>query len=71
MMNLSKATLSMIAVRLVVVALGAGFVGVKLGRRSEYNEPCCHIPSRRNIVVSAQEMLGLASFHSQFDQDKW
>ncbi len=71
MMNLSEATLSMIAVLLIAVALGAGFVGVKLGIQYELNQLCCQIPRRRNIVVSAKEMLGLANFYSELGQDKW
>jgi FkbM family methyltransferase len=72
MIKLSKAALSTIAMLLVAVALSSGFVGVKLGERYEYNGLCCQIPKyRRKIVVSAKEVLGLATFHSEFGQDKW
>jgi FkbM family methyltransferase len=56
---------------LVAVALSSAFIGVKLGMQYELNELCCQIPSYRRIVVSAKEMLRLATFHSQIGQDKW
>jgi hypothetical protein len=70
--QLSKAALSVIAVLLVAVALGSGFVGVKLGVRYQINALCCQIPTRsQRLVVSAKEILGLATFYSQMGQDKW
>src|SRR6516164_1783859 len=56
---------------LVAVALSSGFVGVKLGGQYERNAICCQIHRGRGIVVSAKEMLGLATFPSQIGQDKW
>jgi Methyltransferase FkbM domain len=67
----SKAALSMIAVLLVVVALGSGFVGLKLGVRYQMNAECCQLPLSRSLGVSAKEKLGLATFYSQWGQDKW
>jgi hypothetical protein len=67
----SKAALSMIAVLLVVVALGSGFVGLKLGVRYQMNAECCQLPLSRSLVVSAKEKLGLATFYSEWGQDKW
>jgi hypothetical protein len=61
----------MIAVLLVLVALGSGFVGEKLGVRYEMNAECCQLPLSRSLVVSAKEKLGLATFYSQMGQDKW
>ena len=69
--TLSKAALSMIAVLLVAVALGSGYVGGKLGARSQINAECCQIPLSRSLVVSAKEKLGLATFYSDMGQDKW
>ena len=66
--TLSKAALSML---LVAVALGAGFVGLKLGARYQINAECCQMPLSRSLVVSAKEKLGLAKFYSQMGQDKW
>jgi hypothetical protein len=68
---LSKAILSMIAVLLVAVALGSGFVGLKLGARYQINAECCQISPSRSLVVSAKEILGLATFYSQMGQDRW
>src|SRR4249920_4273129 len=65
MIRLSKTALSMILVLLVIVALGSGFVGAKLGMQSKLNELCCQ------IVLSAQEIQGVATFYSQMGQDKW
>jgi hypothetical protein len=69
--TLSKAALSMIAVLLVAVALGSGFVGLKLGVRYQINAECSQLPLSRSLVVSAKEKLGLATFYSQMGQDKW
>jgi hypothetical protein len=68
---LSKAILSMIAVLLVAVALGSGFVGLKRGARYQINAECCQISPSRSLVVSAKEILGLATFYSQMGQDRW
>ncbi len=69
---LSKAALSMTAVLLVAVALGSGYVGAKLGAQSKLNALCCQIPTRsQRFVVSAKEILGLATFYSDIGQDKW
>jgi len=68
---LSKAALPMIAVLLVAVALGSGFVGLKLGVRYQMNKECCQLSLSRSFVVSAKEKLGLATFYSQMGQDKW
>lgn len=62
---------TVIAVLLVVVALGSGFIGLKLGVRSEINAKCCQIPLPRSLVVSAKEKMGLVAFHSTMGQDKW
>jgi FkbM family methyltransferase len=70
MIKLSRAALSTIAMLLVAVAL-SGFVGVKLGKKIERNKLCCQIPDPRRTVVSAKEMLRLATFYSQIGQDKW
>jgi Methyltransferase FkbM domain len=67
----SKAALSMIAVLLVAVALGSGFVGLKLGVRYQMNKECCQLSLSRSFVVSAKEKLGLVTFYSQMGQDKW
>ena len=67
MLKFAKAQLSL----LVAVALGSGFVGVMFGRQLEYNGQCCLIPRGRRVVLTAKEILGLATFHSENDQDKW
>jgi FkbM family methyltransferase len=71
MIKLSKAALSTIAVLLVAVALGSGFVGMKFGEQYVLNEVCCQISRKRSMFVTAKEMLGLATFYSQIGQDKW
>jgi len=69
--TLSKAAHSLVAVLLVAVALGAGFVGAKLGSRYQINASCCQIPPSHSLVVSTKEILGLTTFYSQSGQDKW
>ena len=63
--------IAVIAVLLVAVALGSGYVGLKLGVRSQKNAECCQLPLARSLVVSAKEKLGLATFYSQMGQDRW
>jgi hypothetical protein len=60
-----------IAVLLVAVALGSGFIGLKIGWWGQIQAACCQIPLFRSIVVTAKEKLGLVTFHSQAGQDKW
>ncbi|HEX9270958.1 MAG TPA: hypothetical protein VGA01_01955, partial [Candidatus Binatia bacterium] len=55
MIHLSKAALSMIAVLLVALALGSGFIGAKLGMQYKLNELCCQISPSRSLVVSAKK----------------
>jgi methyltransferase FkbM-like protein len=72
MIRLSKTALSIIALVLVVVALGAGFfVGLKFGWRYQIDAECCQLPLSRSLVVSVKEKLGLVTFYSQDRQDKW
>jgi FkbM family methyltransferase len=66
--TLSKAALSMIAVLLVAVS---GFVGLKIGIRYQIDAECCQLSLSRSLVVRAKEKLGLATFYSQWGQDKW
>jgi FkbM family methyltransferase len=59
-------------VLLVSVALGSGYIGVKLGSRYQRNVLCSQIPARYPaLMVGAKELLGLERSYSQFGQDKW
>ena len=70
--QLSKvALLVVIAVLLVAVAVGSGFVGAMLWTQYQVNASCCQIPLSQSLIVSAKEILGLATFYSQMGQDKW
>jgi Methyltransferase FkbM domain len=70
--QLSKAALSVvIAMFLVAVAMGSAFVGATLWARYQFNASCCQIPLSQSLIVSAKEILGLATFYSQMGQDKW
>jgi len=69
--TLSKTALSMIAVLLVAVALGSGYVGLKLGVRYQIDAECCQLPLSRSLLVTAKEKLGLVTFYSQTGEDKW
>jgi len=60
-----------IAVLLVVVVLGSGFVGATLGADYEKNQLCCQLSAFQSLIVSAKERLGLVTFYSQIGQDKW
>ena len=69
MTNRSRAGL--LAVLVAGVALVSGVFGAAVGRRYQTNTWCCGVPAYRNILLSVQEALGLASFPSQIGQDKW
>jgi FkbM family methyltransferase len=69
--TLSNAALSMIAVLLVAVALGVGFVGLKFWVHYRIDAECCQLPLSRSLVVTAKEKLGLVTFYSQTGEDKW
>jgi FkbM family methyltransferase len=70
--QLSKtARLIIIAVFLVAVAMGSGFGGAILWARHQFNASCCQMPLSQSLIVSAKEILGLATFYSQMGQDKW
>jgi FkbM family methyltransferase len=70
--RLSKAALLVItAVLLIAVAVGSGFVGSMLWARYQVNASCCQIPLSQSLIISAKEILGLATFYSQMGQDKW
>jgi FkbM family methyltransferase len=70
-MQVSKTTLLMTAVFIVTIALGSGYVGLKLGRQNQKDADCCLLPLSRSLVVSAEEALGLVTFYSSMGQDKW
>jgi len=69
--SLSKAALSMIALLLVVVALGSGYLGVKLEVWHQKYASCCQLSLLRSIATRAKEILGFAKSYSQTGQDKW
>ena len=61
MNQLSKAALSIIGVLFVAVALVSGYVGTQVGASQKVNVFCCQLSPFRSLVVSAKEILGLAS----------
>lgn len=70
-MQLSKTALAMGAVFPAAVALGAGYVGVRIGARYQRDADCCQLSLTRSVVVLAKEKLGSVAFNSQMGQDKW
>jgi hypothetical protein len=67
----ARTTAALVAMLVLVVAVASGAFGLAVGRRYQTNAFCCHVPDRRNIVLSLKETLGLVSFPSQIGQDKW
>ena len=46
----------------------------RLRQRAErfaLNQECCQLPFTRNVVVTANELLGRVTYPSQIGQDKW
>jgi FkbM family methyltransferase len=56
---------------LLAVAAAAVYIGVPFSARFSANQACCRLPFARNVVVTAQELRGLAFYPSQIGQDKW
>src|SRR5262245_10888680 len=69
--QLSKAVVLMIIVVLLGAVALAGYVGLKLGVRSQIDAECCQLPLSRSLIVRAKEKLGSVTFYSQMGQDKW
>lgn len=55
----------------VVVAVAAYYVAGPFGAQFEANQECCQLPFSRNVMVTANELLGRATYPSQIGQDKW
>jgi FkbM family methyltransferase len=55
----------------VFLATAVGLAGLRVRPHFNENRRCCGMSFGRNVVVSAQEALGLKPSYSQFGQDKW
>jgi FkbM family methyltransferase len=53
------------------VGLAVATFDEPFAQRFRENAACCQMPAWRNTVVSAREVLGLATYPSQSGQDKW
>ena len=69
--SLTKGVLAIMALLLITVALGSGFVGLKLGVRYHADAECCSIPLSRSLILSVKEKLGLTRFHAGLGEDRW
>lgn len=68
---MKRFVLAVVAV-LTLVAIAAGMrYGRPMLERIEANRACCQIPLVRNILVSAAELSGRATYPSEIGQDKW
>jgi FkbM family methyltransferase len=66
----SRAVLSVLVV-LVAMAIAAALVAPRFITQFAANQTCCQIPFARNVLVTANELLGRATYPSQIGQDKW
>jgi FkbM family methyltransferase len=56
----------------LLVAIGAGSVGMRAGIRYKNNDNCCRMPKMHNAILSLKEAVGLQTrSYSQILQDKW
>lgn len=62
---------ALVALLVAAVAIGSAYFGMRVGRTFAFNQMCCNIPQRHNLVVSIREQLGLLTFPSQIGQDRW
>ena len=64
---------ALVALGIVLVAAVAAAFYAAPPFRAQFtaNQVCCQIPFARNIVVTANELLGRATYPSQVGQDKW
>jgi FkbM family methyltransferase len=71
---MSRSKLAVWGVLLLVVlgALGAAaYMAPSFSAQFALNQTCCRVPFARNVVVTANELWGRASYPSQIGQDKW
>ena len=66
----SRALLATLVIVLLVV-VAAALVAPRFSTQFAVNQVCCQIPFGRNVVVTANELLGRVSYPSQIGQDKW
>jgi Methyltransferase FkbM domain len=55
----------------IISSLSAGYLGFKVGPIYDKNRQCCETPHFANLFLSLKEALGLVTFNSQMDQDRW
>jgi FkbM family methyltransferase len=65
--------LTLIAVvALVCVSVASAYIGLRAGIRVRQNLECCHMPTRRNVILSFKEALGFRRrYYGEHLQDKW
>jgi FkbM family methyltransferase len=68
---LSKSVAVAGGVSVVVLAAAAYFVAVPFRAQFAANQECCLLPFASNVRVTANELLGRATYSSQIGQDKW
>lgn len=66
-----RALLGVFVLVVLVVAAVSVYVAPRFTEQFHANEDCCQIPFGRNVVVTANELLGRVSYPSQIGQDKW
>ena len=49
----------------------AAYVVPSFSAQFALNQTCCQVPFARNVVVTANELLGRVTYPSQIGQDKW
>ena len=71
MKNSSRAILGAIIVVVIGTVAVAIYAAPRFRAQFAANQVCCQIPFARNVVVTANELLGRATYPSQVGQDKW
>ena len=56
---------------LVLIAVGVGLSAAPFRAQFALNQECCQLPFARNVLVTANELLGRVTYPSQIGQDKW
>jgi hypothetical protein len=62
---------AVLAAVFVLIAVGVALSAAPFRAQFALNQECCQLPFTRNVVVTANELLGRVTYPSQIGQDKW
>lgn len=70
-MTRTSRALVAVVVLVVLAGIGATLLAPRFIAQFAANQTCCQVPFARNVLVTANEVVGRAVYPSQIGQDKW